>query len=208
MTLVLGWSRGTLLYYPPLVSLTLWRTARDLLKSDGHRPIETKVRVVGVICRELSLSYQADLKNCIDTVLQKYSADSSKHKTQSVELTYVHPGCHFGLWSFGTPDELWQEGINNPARWKDFVETTLLFKWVRLERKDAQQGFYRGHSHRLAAVTLEHADYILQNLFLTLVRVFSSRLCVHRYRSIPEDMSSVIKDIKPLQKTKTAGQTH
>lgn len=46
---------------------------------------------------------------------------------QSLLLTYFHPGCHFGLWSFGTPDELWQEGINNPTRQGNIVKITLLF---------------------------------------------------------------------------------
>lgn len=31
------------------------------------------------------------------------------------ELTYFHPRGHFGLWSLGTPDELWQQRMNDPA---------------------------------------------------------------------------------------------
>lgn len=119
VTVVVGWTRGTLLYHPPLVSLTLLHTAHDLLKFDGHRPEETKVWTVRVICREAKLellSWSQDWLKKNGYSSQKYSAYASKHKAKSQELTYVHPGCHFGLWSFGTPDELWQEGFNDPAR--------------------------------------------------------------------------------------------
>lgn len=38
-------------------------------------------------------------------------------------LTYFQPGCHFGLWSLWTPDELWQQRVNHPKRRNSFTLT-------------------------------------------------------------------------------------
>lgn len=43
-----------------------------------------------------------------------WSCDMLSLKTR--QLTDFHPGCHFGLWPSVTPEELWQQRINNPTR--------------------------------------------------------------------------------------------
>lgn len=49
------------------------------------------------------------------------------------QLTYFHPGCHFGFWALWTPKELRQQRLNHPGRQKIITSTSTFKKKTQIK---------------------------------------------------------------------------